>query len=72
MRRDGRRHAIFIGNKFQNDSTPSRFERGVYFLQQLLAGWHIEVVEEIRDHDEIVVLAILHIKSAAWNRVVAP
>jgi len=72
MRWYGRRNSILIGNKFQNDGSASRFERGLDLGHQLLAGWRIEVVEEICDHHKVVVFAIFHIKSAAWNRPVAP
>src|SRR6185312_12268067 len=70
--RDGRGNPVLVRNKFQNDRAPSWLERSADLGKQLLTGWHVKVMEEVGDHYQVIVLAVFHIKSAAWNNVVTP
>src|SRR5580698_8027714 len=58
------RHAIVIGNKLRRDGDSFWRERGMHFSEQLLVGGWIEVMQKIRNKDDVVAGAEFHIERA--------
>src|SRR4051812_9829334 len=63
----GRRDAVGVGNELDDGDAAVLAQSGVTFLEKSDAGGRVEVVEEIREKDEVVVFAEVDLKGAAFD-----
>src|SRR5215213_6613915 len=66
-----RRDSIFVRDELDREHVPASSEAAARFPQQTLAGLMVEMVEEVREQDEIVCRTPLDLKSISRNGLVA-
>src|ERR1035438_3023179 len=67
----GRRKAVFIGHEFQRRRAAAGLQCRMHFPQQPDARGRVEMVQEIREQDDVVRSAILDVERAARQKLVA-
>ena len=70
-RGDGRRNAVFIGHEFQRSGAAAGPQGRTHFPQQPDARGRVEMVQEIREQDDVVRSAILDVERATRQQMVA-
>src|SRR5580700_1932217 len=70
--RSWRSHTVFIGYKLESDGFSTRFERSINAAHERLARWHVEMMENIRQQNEVVSAAKIRFKRASRAVRVAP
>src|SRR3984957_16577683 len=65
------RDAIFVRNELGRDGDSLRRQRGVYLAKHLFVGGRVEMVQKIRNQDDVVTGAEIHFERAAGDGRIA-